>query len=465
MKSNSKKKRLHFTWPASGLNSSLLNSIESVVGNAANHNHNPVYAVAFDREYSDIDPSLLNQIKEIGNHYDTEIKLFDLDCRLSLKEELNETAESEVLDSLLYPSIDGLSYGCNKNLNLLLSAGQYLISTDDDIICNPARVGAGISKDLFWSDEYYPGDLRCCKDRQEILKAVTEIELDIVGSYISFFSISDGIKEEGKIITICPGTYGDSCMASQNSLLNLKDDSRSYLLKNYEELRYSREMVRIPAYNALSRSPQFIMAQAGIDNTIPIPPFLPYGRNSDGLIRFLIMLLYPDALTLFPAFGLLHSPSTPRRADKESLTNYKPHLSSLVMAAAMYSRPGKDITDIEERFRILGSGIEEIGSLPVSDFTEAVHSALSVGLQNYAAQLEESLERYNREPELWAEDVLAHLESVFALLREPERMFGSVGCGLSVERAQFHFRNYGRLLSVWPAIHRRAASLNLMEMD
>ena len=449
-------------WPASGLNSSLADSIESFARNAGRYKQNPDFVVSLDRRFKEIDPELLTRIKNIEKEHSIDIHIYDLDYRKEIKEQLKGIADSEVLDYLLYPAVDGISYGCNKNFNLLLSAGRCLISIDDDIHCRPAQAEAGMGDDLFWSDEYYPGELHCYRNREEVLEGVSEIELDIVGRYRSFFDLADEMSEDGRVFTISPGTYGDSCMASQCPLLNLNDDSRVRIMKNYEELRFSREMVRIPAYNALSRSPQFIMAQSGIDNTRIIPPFINYGRNEDGLLRFLLMLLYPDSLTLFPNFGFLHSPSYPRKADRKSLTVYIPNLSFLLMSAAIYSRPGKDATDIDERFRILGSGIEEIGELPAREFTDAVHSTLSAGLQSYADQLEESLETYNREPELWADDVMVHLESVYSLLREPERMFGEEGCGLSVERAQFHFRNYGRLLSCWPALHRKAASLDLL---
>jgi hypothetical protein len=449
-------------WPASGLNPGLADSVEGFLRNALRYGHNPFSIISFDRPFSEIDPSLISRLREIAAVTGFHISLMDLGRRKEVTEMLGDGFEQDVLDYALYPSSDGTGYGCNTNLNLLLSAGCPLISTDDDIFCRPAAAlsGGDSSSGIIPSGEYYPGELQYCRDRKAVLAGTSEKEIDIIGEYQRFLGkkpeeLTERLKDEpGRVLTVSPGTYGDSCMSMQSSLLKLQGLSREFLMKDYEELKYSRELIRIPRANALSRSPQFIMAQSGFDNGVPLPPFPTFGRNPEGMSLFLTRLIYPASCTLYPAFGLLHAPPGKRSADRESLYAFKPSLSALIMAAAMYFRPNEEITDIDERFAILGSGIREVGSLSDQDFIEDLHGALSRGLQNYMDQMEEILDHQNREPVGWADDMDHHLRSVKALLQDPRRMFGAEGCGVNVKRARFHFRNYGGLLICWPALHK-----------
>ena len=458
-------------WPASGLNLSFVDSIRSFIRNAEYYGHRPSCIISFDRSFEEIHPSLSAAIKALPSADRNSISVYDLEKQNDIKKSLKTEIESEILDYALNPASDGIGYGSNINANFLRSAGKLLISTDDDIICQPAQLAHQINNTEtgpVWSDKYYPGDMYCYQDRETLLGSLQTVEADVIGRYETYMcqsneSLHSALPESRnkRIMTICPGVYGNSWMSSQSKLLNLRDESRKHLMKNYRVLRFSREIIRIPEKTSLTGSPQFIMAQSVFDNSLPIPPMLSYGRNAEGLSHFLLRLIYPESCTLYPNFGLYHSSRSDPAHYKDSLTDYTPRLSSLIMAAAMYCRPGKGVTDIDERFRILGSGIEEIGSLSDRKFTEALHSALSAGLRNYARQLEELLDVCNQEPILWANDVVAHLESVFALIREPERMFEKEGCGLSVGRTQFHFKNYGRLLACWPVLHRRAASIDL----
>jgi hypothetical protein len=200
------------------------------------------------------------------------------------------------------------------------------------------------------------------------------------------------------------------------------------------------------------------MTQTGFDDRAPLPPFLPYGRNPDGLAAVLIRLIYPESLSAYLDFGLLHSPEEPRRAGRPELCGYRPHLSALVMAVAVANRPGGSVSGAAERFRALGGAIAGAGRLKPGAFVDLVYGALAPSLEAHVADLESLLARYGGEPAAWAEDVGEHLDAVNAALSEPTSLFGEGGCGLSIEQVRRHFDRYGRLLAAWPELHAACAA-------
>jgi hypothetical protein len=243
--------------------------------------------------------------------------------------------------------------------------------------------------------------------------------------------------------------------------LELEGRSREHMLSaGYEELRYSREIVRIAPRTTLSRGVQLMMTQTGFDCRPPLPPFLPFGRNPDGMCALLARILYPRSLTAYLDFGLLHSPPEARLARPEDLYSFAPTLATLIMSVAVANRSAPSTADPAEGFAALGSAIAEAASSGASSFVDLVYAIWAEGAQARAERMEALLENFGGKPTLWAEDVRRHLDDIDDRLAEPASLFGREGCGLSVAQAMGHFERYGRLLAIWPALHARAARAN-----
>jgi hypothetical protein len=432
-------------------------------------------------------PGLAESLADVERRFGFPIEVRGRASRAELFRRLGPDFDHELLEYALLPSPDGMGWGCNVNFSFLKAAGRLLVSTDDDIFClpgRPASLGAvptgavptgavptgatpgATSAEAVFSREFYPGELIYCRDREALLAEVEAAEVDVLGSYRRFLGVEaagllgpeSGAPRAGRVLVASPGCYGDSAMGSSNTLLSLEGGSRERLAADYEALRYSRELIRIPPHNAISRSPQLMMTQTGFDDRAPLPPFLPYGRNPDGLAAVLIRLIYPESLSAYLDFGLFHSPEEPRRAGRPELCGYRPHLSALVMTVALAYRPGVSVSGAAERFRVLGGAIADSGRLRPGAFVELIHGALAPSLEAHVAGLEALLDRYGGEPAAWAEDVGEHLDAVNAALSEPTSLFGEGGCGLSIEQVRRHFDRYGRLLAAWPELHAACAA-------
>ncbi len=449
-------------WPSAGRRLCLLDSLESLERNVRVAGREAAFLVASDGPGSGLAPGLAEGLKGIEARYGIRIGLSNLESRREAIAGLTGRAYRELLEYALLPCSDGPGWGVNVNAAMLASAGRLLVSTDDDVFCRPARPRArrgdavgGDASAVAFSKAFQNGDLLYYPSREALLASLEEVEVDVIGSYERLL----GPRPEGRVLAACPGMYGDSAMGSARSRLAFEGRSREALMAGgYEALSLSRELARIADRTTVSTSAQLIMTQAAFDNRVPIPPFLPLGRNPDGLCAVLTRLIYPDSLTAYLDFGLLHAPPEPRAHARADLVGYRPGLAELVMALAIACRPDAGVTEPGERFGALGNALGELATLRNADLVEALHASWALYLSSYAERLESLLERYGRSPEPWAADVDEHIDAVNEYLREPSALFGSTGCGLSVDGVRRHLRLYGGLLAAWPDLHALYAS-------
>lgn len=477
---------LVLSWPSSGRRACLAESAAGFVENARRHGREATFLISTDLGWPELDPGLRAGLEAQGWR-EGEVgpfRILDRRARLDLIEGLKADFDPELLRYALFPHPDGQGWGCNVNASLLASAGSFLVSCDDDIFCEPVRrsgasatgVDAGPVCDpaadparALYSEDFSVSEPRWFRNREELLGAVEPTEVDVIGAYRAFlgrtrleiFGKDDaglGGRASGAgspILLVNPGTYGDSGMGAARSVLCLEGESREALMADYEGLKLSREVLRVAPSPVVSPSSQLLMTQTGLDNRIPLPPLLTYGRNSDGLFAVLLRLVYPGSLSAYLDFGFLHSPPEPRTSSYEGLVGFRPGLAELVMAAALVVRPSAP--DPVGRYRGLGKALTDLAALPDPGFAEAVHAAWSSGVESYARLLSNSLDRYGREPASWTCDVEAHLAAIEAACSEPRAAFGSGGCGLDPGQARRHFDLYGRLLGIWPALHAKMA--------
>lgn len=468
---------LVFSWPSSGQRACLAKSAAGFVENARLYGQDARFLISTDLGWSELDPGLRAGLEALGwstGGAGGSFQVCDGQARLDLIEMLKADFDPELLRYALFPHPDGRGWGCNVNASMLAGSGCLLVSCDDDIFCEPAR-RAGASMEgpacdtgkALYSEDFSVSEPRWFRSREELLGAIEPTGLDVIGAYRAFLGRSRlelfgeddaslGVRTSGPdspILLVSPGTYGDSAMGASRSVLCLEGESRETLMADYPRLRLSREVLRMAPCPAVSPSSQLLMTQTGLDNRRPLPPFLTYGRNSDGLFSVLLRLIYPGSLSAYLDFGFLHAPPEPRSATYQDLVGFMPGLAELVMASALSMRPSAQSPS--GRFKDLGKALSGLAALPDEDFARAVHAAWSAGIEGYVGLLGDLLERHGPEPASWALDVEAHLVSVEAALAAPEAIFGLRGCGLSPSQARLHFDLYGRLLGVWPELHAR----------
>lgn len=394
--------------------------------------------------------SLLESIKNLEKTIPS-LKIFGLKERKNTIEALSESFDKELLHYALFPPEDGTGWGVNVNASMLYSSGNILISTDDDIISKPKKLSASFLSQMNTafslenseslqkvSDEQL---LLYYKTKEELLSSLENTECNPLQSYLDIFNANKKSKEP--ILWINPGLYGDTGMGSARGTLSLTGSSRSFLLQDYDALKLSGQAINCHTKTLISKKTNLMAGQTAFYNKVPLAPFLPYGRNCDGLSGLLTRLIYLKSKSAYTDFLVEHQIDAARINSVASLINLKPNLADLAMAHAIVNQ-----SENEDAFYYYGEVFSSLARLSNAAFVDHLHGAFSLQFQAVIDYYEELLERYNHQPISWANDMKKHIEKIQEKLLDPMSIFGENGCGLSIEKTKFHFEHYGELLKI-----------------
>lgn len=447
-------------WPSRGDRLSLAESIESIACNSTGYGYHNCFIVVFECNLEDCNPLLVARLKNLSGQSGIRVQVIDRKIKkLWLADSTLPVDQARLTYSLYSPG--GIhSSGCNRNAILLHAAGNMHLVTDDDLFArtvvwkNPEKT----SKKKH--DQTLPVRMCHCAEAGNFEEELTTQPVNICQSHLQYLG-QMGSEPGRKILLSSPGTYGDSGFSRSHGIMF--DEGNTWKRKiatGYEQLRYSRLMIRMADTDTEGQDIHLLGMQTGFDGTELLPPFFPFGRNEDSLFALMTRICHPSSETAWLGWALEHRPEPPRTISREELIGFRPHLSELIMAQFIQNLPPSDLVAPADRLRSLGDHIQFIGSLPVSDMTETLHTAWADQAVPHAQKAEHLLKTERRRPEAWKIDMTEHLECVNRLLGDPDLLFSEKGCGLSAEEAGSHIRQYGALLQCWPEIYEWATERN-----
>lgn len=344
---------------------------------------------------------------------------------------------SVVMDALV--SREGFPFsGANRNSMLLASAGRPLIMTDDDIEPDPASLSSGTDVEGI--------SLIILPAMEDVLSSVQPVAIDIIGTHLEALA-SPGVR-------LCTfGFYGITGSTVNRGVLTLEGNARARFMEyGYTGIRDSPFTVRIPQQSAATSGTFLMASHTSYDATGILPPFFTAGRNDDGLFAHMVRLCYPASKTAYSAYGLYHNPQSHRSYSEETRTGFSLTLSELFMLLTAWASRRLASFDPAERMQNIGMLLCKISGLSADMLTDQIREIALPSVINYGQKLENLLDIYGREPTEWARDVDRLLENLRTFEREPSRLYGPDGCGLSVSGVQDELWRYGSLLQCWPAL-------------
>lgn len=344
---------------------------------------------------------------------------------------------SVVMDALV--SREGFPFsGANRNSMLLASAGRPLIMTDDDIEPDPASLSSGTDVEGI--------SLIILPAMEDVLSSVQPVAIDIIGTHLEALA-SPGVR-------LCTfGFYGITGSTVNRGVLTLEGSDRERFMDHgYAGLRDSPFTVRIPRTSSSTPGTFLMASHTSYDATGILPPFFTAGRNDDGLLAHMVRLCYPASKTAYSAYGLYHNPQNHRSYSEETRTGFSLTLSELFMLLTAWASRRLASFDPAERMQNIGMLLCKISGLSADMLTDQIREIALPSVINYGQKLENLLDIYGREPTEWARDVDRLLENLRTFEREPSRLYGPDGCGLSVSGVQDELWRYGSLLQCWPAL-------------
>jgi hypothetical protein len=281
--------------------------------------------------------------------------------------------------------------------------------------------------------------------------------------------LNDG---SGVIAIATSGSWGSSGMHNDGNLLRLdaytsrKGDIRS--TSRHRAGTQVSELLRIASQLTVSHRPQLMAMSMAVDNRLPLPPFMPIGRNEDGVFGQLVNELLPDAFTATLPVAVRHINKEATDLSTERLEGARSvRLCDILMGCLESSEIFLEscATTPQERLRLIGSHLVDIGSLATEDFAEFIRPHLLRRVEREIIEFENVLRRFDNKPKQWAREVKDWCVERARVTHDPlfiiplELRRSEMAC----LRTKTIIEKFGRLLGWWPNIV--AASEELKQRD
>ena len=321
------------------------------------------------------------------------------------------------------------STGANRNIAVLMAGGSNLVMFDDDAICAPwslAEREPGVTiagtADLrefgFFSTRR--AALRMCRPAPislidahgQLLGATSR---DLVSGALGDLAAgsADGLRSaiekgaEYRVRVSFAGLAGDSGTSCPYHLLFATGALKEKLTADPGVLATalrSREVIRIARRNIVTRVPNCMALCMALANDALLPPFLPFGRNQDGL--FGVMLHGIDRTALFGhlSYGIVHDSSRPSAYVSATIASATRTLfANLIVSFARRARVSSG--SVSTNLADLRDSLDEISKLPLREF---ITRAMQFTLEDRCSRLEALKERLSVDasyPAYWREAV------------------------------------------------------------
>ena len=381
--------------------------------------------------------------------------------------------------------------GANRNALLMAAPGELSLIADDDTVCRPTVLNEPDAV-LALSSMKDPTVSRFYGDRKQLVHSVRAADIDLFASHEKLLGRSiaacmssigpgselnlervnpDSVYFFGRAVksvkATAAGFWGDSGVSSAHFIIELRGESRDLLMQSrklYTRAKESREVFRGVSRYTISDGAVFIPMNAGVDNRSLLPPFLPVGRNSDGIFAMTLRVCAEDALIGHIPFAVHHCPQEGRRYAQNADSIAAPGLPEILSAITHAFNPLAGRADISDRLSDLGEFLVDVGSLTIADFNGHLESLWVAAASRYIGYLEYLLDLYHGEPDYWAEDVRSFIEKLtdFTVRQSaaaPRELLETQTPDQAMETCRRVVRRFGELLQWWPVIDDAARKL------
>lgn len=302
-----------------------------------------------------------------------------------------------VLDSGLTPG----PVGSGRNLTTLLTAGRPLLMHDDDVIAK------------LWTGEA-PGeglaigghtDLRAWRffeTRDRARAAIRDVEGDAIATHAAVLgcSLDNLIARSGdrvdyshacghmvaalhdaaerKVRVTFAGLAGDAARYCSHGLMFQPGAVRQRIWESDSVFALavsSREVAIVAPSLTVTHDSACVSYCMGIDNTSLVPPFMPAGRNADGVWGATLAFMDPRALFAHLPWGIWHDSHRPSRYGESMPSARQSRVSDFLLFVITRVAPATFATGPADRLRRLGRLFRDVAALPAGDFRAFVAEA------------------------------------------------------------------------------------------
>ena len=403
--------------------------------------------------------------------------------RRTLRNDLRSICPSELVDFAVRPGASG-----NRNVAILLTSGENVLLVDDDVVCDVWRVRSFRRKTLDVCGHVERRSIGFFKTRAGARRAMVpatatllEAHEVLLGRSLQALGASASMRVE--TTRACPfliegltgvrhvvvrktfsGLVGDAGASNPERLLfgtgvwkGLLESSR----RVYDTAFKYREVRRVADRYLVTHDPACMGFCMGLANTAMVPPFLPTGRNEDGLFGLTLSAIDRTAVGGHVPYAVLHDSTRPASYGHYSFVSATQTRIADLMIHLVNSWPSIKATRPRHRLARLAEWLGGIASLDEPEFARVIVGLIFNARERELTLIERALQPGSAYPDYWQRDLRRYRQILLANLERPEffvpvelRRARSVRQGYGVIRE--FFRMSSECLTVWPTLWNEA---------
>jgi hypothetical protein len=416
--------------------------------------------------------------------------------KVRMHQTLRALCDASLLDFTFPPGASG-----NRNIMLLLSSGENVLLVDDDMVCDvwqPRRTadehGSTRTTDEHGSTRILLGghveerDIAFYSRRKDVCDSLVHSRVDLLNAHQavlgrsvrSLASSKAGIdtrsacahlqaaargKRRAAVRMTLSGIAGDTGATYPDRLLFSTGRWKTVLAgsrQSFETAFKSREVCKVANRYVVMHEIACMTGCLGLANTSMTPPFLPVGRNEDGLFGATLSALDPRAVGCHIPFAVVHaSPRSPRYSEGRFPSARETRCADLLMALIRSWAPHIRAKNPRQRLITLGECLQNLAGLGHADFVRAT----SLGtLETRARELrliESALARRNTYPAYWQRALRVYRTTLLKHATQPSFLLplefhGPRNISAGYDEFRQFVRFAGELFVEWPTLWMNA---------
>ena len=393
-------------------------------------------------------------------------------------------ASETMLDFALTPG----AIGANRNLVVILTAGEHVLMADDDIVCEPWRRDGGSQGIAVWGHTD-PQDSEFFASREDARHAAARARVDLLAAHAALLgqpmpdllastagepdlgetcSHLIGALAEGRqpaVRLTFTGMAGDSGTYCPYSRLFASGPTQAKMAAGrdvFERALRSREVLRIASRATLTHDPRCMAGCMGLANRAGVPPFMPVGRNEDGVFGAMLHALDPLALFAHVPVGVVHDSSRPAVYEDRSMRSAsETRVSELLILLARAAMQGALDTHPAVRLARLSGTLAELGRLDAGAFARHVTRVMLDSRAQQLGRIEAMVSRTAEYPPYWRSSLEEYRRTLVRSVARPDFFLpiefqDAEGVEAGFRRLQEFVGGFGALLVTWPEIWTKA---------
>ena len=420
-------------------------------------------------------------MKSIAASTGCEIALVGRRERRTLRADLRSVCSGKLIDFALTPGASG-----NRNIAILLTSGENVLLVDDDVVCDVWKTRSSRSA-LELSGHVERRDIAFFRTRAGARRGMIPVTANLLDAHQTLLgrpleSLGSSMRLDATracrfliegltglrpmvVRTTFSGLTGDAGASNPERLL-FGTGKWKHLLQSgrdvYDTAFSYREVRRVANRYLVTHDAACMGFCMGLANTMMAPPFLPTGRNEDGLFGLTLSAVDRTAVVGHLPYAVLHDSTRPSRyrryafvsASQTRVADLMIHLVSSWIPSTRTSAP-------KQRLGRLIDWLTELASLDEPEFARVIVGTIFKVRERELTFIDAALRPDSDYPDYWQRDLRRYRNTLLKNLRKPS-FFVPVELtrSRSVRDSWSAIRQFIRMssecLAVWPTLWAEA---------